>query len=87
MLDKKNVQTRFLVLSILGMLSFLLTSPGEARVGNGSHRVRPHVNRNGVYVPPHSRTNPRMSKPRNNWSSQGNVNPNNGRKGSKSRFN
>lgn len=46
----------------------------------GYHYVRPHVRKNGTYVPGHYRTNPDGNR-FNNWSTKGNVNPFTGRKG------
>jgi hypothetical protein len=48
-------------------------------------RVGGHVNKNGVYVPPHYRTAP-DSTIRNNWSTAPNVNPYTGRVGTVSPY-
>lgn len=58
----------------------LLTLPAMA---SGSHSVRGHTTKNGTYVQPHHATNPDNTKS-NNYSHQGNVNPYNGKVGSKS---
>lgn len=42
--------------------------------------VQPHVRKDGTYVPGHYRTAPNTSRA-DNWSSQPNVNPYNGREG------
>lgn len=46
-----------------------------------SVRVRGHVRKDGVYVPPHSRTAPNSSK-LDNWSTKPNTNPTTGKAGS-----
>lgn len=43
-------------------------------------QVDGHFRRDGTYVPPHYRTAPDSSR-QNNWSSQGNVNPHTGERG------
>jgi hypothetical protein len=48
----------------------------------GSHSVRGHVTKSGTYVQPHRATN-RDSTRVNNWSQKGNVNPYNGKAGTK----
>ena len=48
----------------------------------GSHSVRPHITRDGVYVPGHRQTNPNSSR-YDNWSTKGNTNPYTGKPGSK----
>jgi len=53
-----------------------------ALVNAGSHAVRGHTTKKGVYVPPHRATNPDHSK-LNNWSTKGNVNPYTGKPGTK----
>lgn len=47
-----------------------------------SHSVRGHVTKKGTYVPPSRATNPDKSKA-NNYSHKGNVNPYNGKPGTK----
>lgn len=54
---------------------FLFLSVAEAQV-----RVRPHVRKDGTYVPGHYRSQP-DSNPYNNWSYPGNVNPYTGQEG------
>lgn len=60
------------------ILAALVASPAFSQ---GSTTVRGHVRSDGVYVPPHTRTNPNDTK-LDNWSTQGNWNPNTGRSGS-----
>lgn len=43
-------------------------------------RVKGHVNKNGVYVPPHTRTAP-DSRVSNNWGAKPNINPYTGKEG------
>lgn len=69
----------------LFFITTLCNSHLEARKSAGNHRVKSHINKNGSYIPSHRRTNPRTYKPRNNWSSSGNINPYTGKKGYKSR--
>lgn len=47
-----------------------------------SHGVKGYAKKNGTYVQPHRQTNP-DPKRANNYSSEGNVNPNTGKKGTK----
>lgn len=66
--------------------SFALTSEAFARGGGshggGSHSVRGYTTKSGTYVAPHHRTNPNATRS-DNWSTKGNVNPYNGRIGTK----
>lgn len=48
----------------------------------GSHSVRGHVTKKGAYVAPHHATNPNHTR-RDNYSQKGNVNPYNGKSGTK----
>lgn len=48
----------------------------------GSHAVKGHTKKDGKYVAPTRATNPNKSK-RDNYSSKGNVNPANGKQGTK----
>jgi hypothetical protein len=48
----------------------------------GSHNVNGHFKKNGTYVAPHRSTNPNHTQ-RDNWSSKPNVNPYNGKQGTK----
>lgn len=50
--------------------------------GGGSHHVNGHFKKNGTYVAPHHATNPNHTK-RDNYSSKPNVNPYNGKQGTK----
>ena len=51
--------------------------------GSGSsHSVSGHFKKNGTYVAPHRSTNPNHTQ-RDNWSSKPNVNPYNGKQGTK----
>lgn len=60
------------------LLAFLMLSAvaAEAR----STRVKPHVRKDGTFVPGHRRTTPDSSK-FNNYSTKGNSNPYTGEKG------
>lgn len=46
----------------------------------GSTRVKGYTKKDGTYVQPHMRTTPDSSR-LNNWSTQGNTNPYNGKSG------
>lgn len=48
----------------------------------GSHSVNGYVKKNGTYVQPHQATNPNQTQ-KDNWSSKPNVNPYNGKPGTK----
>ena len=48
----------------------------------GSHSVNGYVKKNGTYVQPHHATNPNQTQ-KDNWSSKPNVNPYNGKPGTK----
>lgn len=75
---------------------FTLTGEVEARggrfggrsIGPGfgsnprSHAVRPHIRRDGRFVPPHRRSNPNREW-RDNWSTNPNMNPYTGKDGSR----
>ncbi len=64
----------------------LSTSIAEAKKANGgsggSHHVNGHFKKNGTYVQPHHATNPNHTQ-RDNYSSKPNVNPYNGKQGTK----
>jgi hypothetical protein len=49
-------------------------------LGQSSHYARGYVTKNGTYVAPHYQTNPDSSL-LNNWSTKGNYNPTQGRRG------
>jgi hypothetical protein len=68
---------------LLLALSLIAFVPAAAEAGSRTVRVKPYVSGNGTYVQPHYRTSPDSSR-LNNYSSQGNVNPWTGKKGSKS---
>ena len=53
---------------------------GGTAYARGTSMVRGHVRSDGVYVAPHVRTNPNSTK-LDNWSTQGNYNPYNGKVG------
>lgn len=77
-----------LVASVLGVLvlstpnfSFAKKAASSSGAG-GSHSVNGHFKKNGTYVAPHRSTNPNHTQ-RDNWSSKPNVNPYNGKQGTK----
>lgn len=59
----------------------LLSIASLSAVAAGTHQVDGYTRKDGTYVEPHQRTNPDNRRD-NNWSSQGNTNPNTGREGS-----
>lgn len=59
---------------------FISLTPNTAEAYKG---IGGYYKRNGTYVQPYYRTNPNSFK-WDNWSSKGNINPFNGRKGYKS---
>ena len=63
---------------ILVLLSLLLAIP----VCFASKHVRGYTKKDGTYVPPHHRSDPNTTQ-RDNYSSKPNVNPYNGKKGTK----
>jgi hypothetical protein len=58
---------------------FLMFSP---TIAEASTRVRGYTRRNGTNVQTHRRTSPNSTR-RDNWSTQGNVNPYTGRPGTR----
>jgi len=77
-----------LAATLLGVLVLLTTDFSFAKKvafsgdAAGSHSVDGHVKKNGTYVAPHNATNPNHTQ-RDNWSSKPNVNPYNGKQGTK----
>ena len=55
---------------------------GGGHSSGGSHAVSGHVTKNGTYVAPTRATNPNSTKT-DNYSHKGNVNPYNGKVGTK----
>ena len=72
------MRRQFTVIAAIGIA--LVCSVAFAKPG--SHAVRAHTTKKGVYVQPHHATNPDGSK-LNNWSTEGNVNPYTGKPGTK----
>lgn len=54
----------------------------EPNSSGGSHAVKGHFKKDGKYVQPHRATNPNQTQ-KDNWSSKPNVNPYNGKPGTK----
>ena len=70
-------------LVILGLFSLAFTAQARNSGGSGgSHSVNGHVTKKGAYVAPHRATNPNHTQ-RDNYSSKPNVNPYNGKQGTK----
>lgn len=71
----------------IALITLALAAPVAALakksgVGSGSHHVNGHFKKNGAYFAPHRSTNPNHTQ-RDNWSSKPNVNPYNGKQGTK----
>lgn len=62
------------------IIATVLLSAASFAAGAASTHVDGHFRKDGTYVPPHYRTTPDSSLG-NNWSSQGNVNPYTGERG------
>ena len=62
---------------IIALTAVAFAAPLAAQV-----HVDGHVRRDGVYVPPHTRTAPNSTKS-DNWSTKGNTNPNTGKAGTR----
>jgi hypothetical protein len=68
---------RLTVILLIAIMSLSFMSSASARV-----YVHGYTKKNGTYVAPHYRSDPDHSF-NNNWSTKGNTNPTNGKKGSK----
>ena len=60
------------------LLGLLLAAP--LALAASSHSVKGYTKKDGTYVQPHKQTNPDQLR-RNNYSSEGNYNPNTGKQG------
>lgn len=67
-------------ITCLAVLSVALLSIAAPATAASSHPVRGYHKKNGTYVQPHRQTDPNNTK-RDNWSSQGNTNPDTGKQG------
>lgn len=85
------MQTKFkfssgINLLILSLAICLISLPVFAKKNSdssgGSHAVKGHFKKDVKYVQPHRATNPNQTQ-RDNWSSKPNVNPYNGKPGTK----
>jgi hypothetical protein len=72
------MRIRFLMAALLLSLESISTVSIAAR----DHGVRGHVKKNGTYVAPTRATNPNRTQ-RDNYSSKPNINPSNGKQGTK----
>lgn len=86
---RKQKQKTVKLVSITMTILMAFASPsvsakkaGSSGSSGGSHRVNGHFKKNGTYVAPHHATNPNHTQ-RDNWSSKPNVNPYNGKQGTK----
>ncbi len=82
---------RIINIKMLTFIAFTVTmifwgSTGYAKKASGgsggSHHVNGYFKKNGTYVQPHHATNPNHTQ-RDNYSSKPNVNPYNGKQGTK----
>jgi len=64
------------------LLAAALCLVAQSTMAAGSHAVRGHTTKSGKYVKPTRATNPNSTK-RDNYSHKGNVNPANGKPGTK----
>jgi len=67
------------IILLLAALFACLSGPALAK---GDHAVRGHVKKDGTYVAPTRATNPNSTQ-RDNYSSKPNINPANGKQGTK----
>ena len=73
----------FLMFTLTMCLASLPASAKKnADSSGGSHAVKGHFKKDGKYVQPHRASNPNQTQ-RDNWSSKPNVNPHNGKPGTK----
>ena len=62
------------------LIAFLFLVIGAPVFSASSHSVKGYTKKDGTFVQPHMRTNPDSVR-RNNYSSEGNYNPNTGKQG------
>jgi hypothetical protein len=79
---KKLAAEIICVLVLIAPHASFANKPSANETGGGSHRVKGHFKKDGTYVAPHRSTNPNHTQ-RDNWSSKPNVNPYNGKQGTK----
>ncbi len=70
------MKIKLFLIGLLGVFSFGVVFAA------GSHSVRGHVTKKGAYVVPTRATNPNRTQ-RDNYSSKPNINPANGKQGTK----
>jgi hypothetical protein len=61
-------------------LILVLLLASNLALATDSHNVKGHTRKDGTYVQPHKQTNPDQLR-RNNYSSEGNINPTTGKQG------
>ena len=74
--EKPKMKIKLFLIGLLGVFS------SGAVYAAGSHSVRGHVTKKGAYVAPTRATNPNSTQ-RDNYSSKPNINPANGKQGTK----
>ena len=80
--DAFNRMTMKQKMKLLTIVFVALSVMSTASFAAGSHSIRGHVTKKGTYVAPSRAANPDSTK-RNNYTQKGNVNPHNGKKGTK----
>lgn len=78
----KNIKIVLLIISVVTLTLFSLSKSSSAEASSG---VKSFFKKNGTFVQPHFRSSPNKSK-LDNFSSKGNINPFNGKKGYKKGF-
>jgi hypothetical protein len=74
---------RFLMLWLtISLVPLPVFAKKSSDSSGGSHAVKGYFKKDGKYVQPHRATNPNQTQ-RDNWSSKPNVNPYNGKPGTK----
>jgi len=82
---KQNTAGKLIALSlgfVLTAAPLVVFAKKEPTSSGGSHAVKGHFKKDGKYVQPHRATNPNHTQ-KDNWSSKPNVNPYNGKPGTK----
>jgi hypothetical protein len=62
------------------LMAYILLAIAAPVFSASSHSVKGYTKKDGTYVQPHKQTNPDQLR-RNNYSSEGNYNPNTGKEG------
>ena len=79
---KPTVITGLVLFSFLSSITTQVDAKRASGESGASHHVNGHFKKDGTYVQPHHATNPNHTQ-RDNYSSKPNVNPYNGKQGTK----